>query len=80
MEICLTIHYIFRFGAVVETAQLGIVWNCEMDDFSSPNRSNGFGLPPSPQNYILPNKRPMSSMSPTIVYNQNSGDVRFALI
>ncbi|KAI1722382.1 gamma-glutamyltranspeptidase domain-containing protein [Ditylenchus destructor] len=67
------------FGAVVETAELGIVWNCEMDDFSSPNRSNGFGLPPSPQNYIMPNKRPMSSMSPTIVYNENSGDVKMVI-
>uniref|UniRef100_A0A1I8BB03 DUF3700 domain-containing protein n=1 Tax=Meloidogyne hapla TaxID=6305 RepID=A0A1I8BB03_MELHA len=32
----------------------------------SPNLTNAFGFAPSPENFILPKKRPMSSMSPTV--------------
>lgn len=38
-----------------------------MDDFSIPNRSNLYGLGEAPANYIRGRKRPLSSMSPTIV-------------
>lgn len=36
-------------------------------DFSIPGSSNAFGYIPSPSNYIRPGKRPLSSISPTIV-------------
>ena len=49
--------------------------NNEMDDFSTPGQTNAYGYPPSPANFIRPGKRPMSSMSPTIVTDDN-GDVR----
>jgi gamma-glutamyltranspeptidase len=39
-----------------------------MDDFSSPGRPNYFGLQPSMANYIHANKKPLSSMSPTLVF------------
>ena len=50
----------------------GIVMNNEMDDFSTPGFKNAFGYDPSPENFIVPGKRPMSSSSPSIVFD-NAG-------
>ena len=46
-----------------------------MDDFSTPNTTNYFGVAASPANFIKPFKRPLSSMSPTIVLDKD-GDVK----
>jgi gamma-glutamyltranspeptidase/glutathione hydrolase len=46
----------------------GIVLNNEMDDFSAqPGKANFFGLLGSEANAVQPGKRPLSSMSPTLV-------------
>ena len=56
------------FGARVTAAGTGILLNDEMDDFSSkPGAPNMFGLVEGANNAIAPGKRPLSSMSPTIV-------------
>jgi gamma-glutamyltranspeptidase/glutathione hydrolase len=45
--------------------------NDEMNDFSIPGVNNEFGFVPSPINYIRPNKRPLSSITPIIVEHPN---------
>jgi gamma-glutamyltranspeptidase len=47
-----------------------------MDDFSSPNASNYFGLVADSNNYPEPYKRPLSSMSPSILLDTMTGKVR----
>ena len=56
------------FGSRVTADGLGFLLNDEMDDFSSkPGVPNGDGLIQSSTNAIGPGKRPLSSMTPTIV-------------
>jgi gamma-glutamyltranspeptidase / glutathione hydrolase len=56
------------FGAGVMPPGTGYLLNDEMDDFTSkPGVPNLFGLVQGTANAIAPGKRPLSSMSPTIV-------------
>lgn len=56
------------FGSKVIIPGTGILMNNEMDDFSiAPGVPNHFGLVGGEANAIAPGKRPLSSMSPTIV-------------
>ncbi|MCH7729320.1 MAG: gamma-glutamyltransferase, partial [Planctomycetes bacterium] len=56
------------FGSKVIIPGTGIVMNNQMDDFSiAPGVPNAFGLIGAEANSIEPGKRPLSSMSPTIV-------------
>jgi gamma-glutamyltranspeptidase/glutathione hydrolase len=56
------------FGAKVIAADTGFFLNDEMDDFTSkPGVPNLFGLVQGKANAIAPGKRPLSSMTPTLV-------------
>ena len=56
------------FGSGVVIKETGILMNNEMDDFSAaPGIPNQFGLLGAKANEIVPAKRPLSSMTPTIV-------------
>ena len=66
------------FGARVMTDN-GIVMNNEMDDFSTPGFKNAFGYDPSPENFVEPGKRPMSSSSPSIVFDSDGVSYSFDL-
>ncbi len=56
------------FGAKVIAGDTGFFLNDEMDDFTTkPGVANMFGLVQGKTNVIAPGKRPLSSMSPTIV-------------
>ncbi len=56
------------YGSGVTAPGLGFLLNNEMDDFSvKPGEPNMFGLVQGETNAIQPGKRPLSSMTPTIV-------------
>ncbi|MBC8522876.1 gamma-glutamyltransferase [PVC group bacterium] len=55
------------FGSQVLVEPFDFVLNNEMDDFSPPIGTNVYGLQQSDKNLPEPGKRPLSSMSPTIV-------------
>jgi gamma-glutamyltranspeptidase/glutathione hydrolase len=56
------------FGAMLVAGDTGVILNDTMDDFSAqPGVPNAYGLIGSEANAIAPRKRPLSSMTPTIV-------------
>ena len=66
------------FGSGVTIKGTGILMNNEMDDFSGqPGVPNQFGLLGGIANEIEPAKRPLSSMTPTIVFD--NGDPFLAI-
>ena len=70
VSVTTTINLNYGNGCIVDGA--GFFLNNEMDDFSSkPGVPNAFGLVGNEANAIKPGKRPLSSMTPTIVLKQN---------
>ncbi|MFL2983714.1 MAG: gamma-glutamyltransferase [Candidatus Neomarinimicrobiota bacterium] len=66
VSVTTTINLSYGNGCVVEGA--GFFLNNEMDDFSAkPGVPNAFGLIGNDANAIAPGKRPLSSMTPTII-------------
>jgi gamma-glutamyltranspeptidase/glutathione hydrolase len=56
------------FGSAFTVPGTGVVLNDEMDDFSAkPGAANAYGLVGAEANAIAPGKRPLSSMSPSLL-------------
>lgn len=65
------------FGAKLVIPGTGVILNNEMDDFTAKvGAPNMFGLIQGPQNAIAPGKRMLSSMTPTIVVDTATGNLR----
>jgi gamma-glutamyltranspeptidase/glutathione hydrolase len=68
MAVALTTTINQSFGSGLVVPGVGVVLNDQMDDFSTaPGTPNGYGLVGSEANAIAPGKRPLSSMSPTLL-------------
>lgn len=64
------------FGSAYTAPSTGILLNNEMDDFSAkPGEPNAYGLVGNEANAIAPGKRPLSSMSPSIVNTSHSSAI-----
>lgn len=71
---CVAVTYTLNggYGSGVTVPGLGFLLNNEMDDFSvKPGHPNMFGALGGEANAIVPNKRPLSSMAPSIVLKDN---------
>jgi gamma-glutamyltranspeptidase/glutathione hydrolase len=67
------------YGSGVTVKGTGIVMNDEMDDFAAqPGKPNAYGLVQGENNAVAARKRPLSSMTPTIVLRRD-GSLWFAL-
>ena len=65
-----TLNWFYGSGVTVPGA--GFVMNNEMDDFATiPGTANGYGLVQGEPNAVAPNKRMLSSMSPSIVVGKD---------
>lgn len=71
-KVAATLSVNFPFGSGFVAAGTGVVLNDEMDDFvSKPGQMNGYGLVGGTANAIEPNKRMLSSMTPTFIEDDN---------
>ncbi|MDD5319254.1 MAG: gamma-glutamyltransferase [Methylococcales bacterium] len=72
-RVAATLSINFPFGSGFVAAGTGVLLNDEMDDFASlPGAMNGYGLVGGVANAIAPEKRMLSSMTPTFLENDSS--------
>lgn len=70
-RVAATLSINYPFGACVVPPGTGVLLNDEMDDFSAkPGEPNVYGLVGAEANAIEPGKRPLSSMSPTFIEDE----------
>jgi gamma-glutamyltranspeptidase / glutathione hydrolase len=71
-RVAATLSVNYPFGAVYAPPGTGVLINNEMDDFSArPLTPNAYGLVGHKANAIAPQKRPLSSMTPTFIESPN---------
>ncbi|MDA7583649.1 gamma-glutamyltransferase [Luminiphilus sp.] len=59
----------FSFGSHITIPGTGILMNNEMDDFAArPGFPNAYGLVQGEKNSVAPGRRPLSSMTPTLIF------------
>jgi gamma-glutamyltranspeptidase/glutathione hydrolase len=76
MAVALTTTINTLFGAKVVAERSGILLNDEMDDFvAKPGVPNAFGLVGREANAVEPGKKPLSSMTPTVVLDPDGAVV-----
>jgi len=67
--VALTTTLNFAYGSGISVPGAGFLLNNEMDDFTArPGVANAYGLVQGEANAIAPGKRPLSSMTPTLVF------------
>jgi gamma-glutamyltranspeptidase/glutathione hydrolase len=70
--VALTTTINFLYGSKVTVGGAGFLLNNEMNDFTAkPGEPNAFGLVQGKVNAVEPGKRPLSSMSPTLVLGRD---------
>jgi gamma-glutamyltranspeptidase/glutathione hydrolase len=70
--VALTTTLNFAYGNGISVPGAGFLPNNEMDDFTAaPGRPNAFGLVQGEANAIVPGRRPLSSMAPTLVFRSD---------
>ncbi|MDJ0831961.1 MAG: gamma-glutamyltransferase [Gammaproteobacteria bacterium] len=66
----------FSYGSGLMAEDTGVLLNNEMDDFSAkPGVANAYGLIGGEANAVAGGKRPLSSMSPTLVFTPDTDEV-----
>ncbi|MGI9229815.1 MAG: gamma-glutamyltransferase [Gammaproteobacteria bacterium] len=72
-RVAATLSVNLPFGSGFVAPGTGVVFNNEMDDFSAkPGASNAYRLVEGAANAIAPGKRPLSSMTPTIIESEQA--------
>ena len=69
-QISFVFWYRFSFGSKVIGNRTGIIFNNEMDDFSTPGTPNAFGLPASEANYISTNDKHVTYILSMVCFAQ----------
>lgn len=70
MVVSLTTTVNLTFGARIAVPDMDVILNDEIDDFSLGTPGGSFGLAAAPPNALVPGRRPVSSMTPTIVLRE----------
>ncbi|KAG4429352.1 hypothetical protein IFR05_015164 [Cadophora sp. M221] len=79
LALALTSTINLYFGSRVMVPETGLIMNNLMNDFSTSEQTDHFGFASSPANFIVPGKRPLSAMSPTIVEKLTDGNLHLVI-